>query len=37
LERRKQKGIGFHLTKWQNIARPKEMGGWGIKNIYWFA
>jgi hypothetical protein len=31
-----KKSTGFHLTKWQNIARPKERGGWGIKNISWF-
>jgi hypothetical protein len=27
----------FHLSKWKSIAFPKELGGWGIKNIYWFA
>jgi hypothetical protein len=32
-----KKGIGFHLTKWKNIARPKLLGGWGIKHISWFA
>jgi hypothetical protein len=32
-----KKGSGFHLTKWKNIARPKHFGGWGIKQISWFA
>jgi len=32
-----RKNTGFHLTKWKNIARPKENGGWGIQNIYWLA
>jgi hypothetical protein len=32
-----KKGTGFHLTKWQNIAKPKICGGWGIKHITWFA
>jgi hypothetical protein len=32
-----KKGFGFHLTKWKNIARPKHFGGWGIKQISWFA
>jgi hypothetical protein len=27
----------FHLSKWKNIAIPKENGGWGIRNIFWFA
>jgi hypothetical protein len=31
------KTIGFHLTKWQNIAIPKEFGGWGIRDIFWIA
>ena len=31
------KTIGFHLSKWKTIASPKELGGWGIRNIYWFA
>jgi hypothetical protein len=31
------KTTGFHLSKWQNIARPKESGGWGIRNIFWFS
>ena len=30
-ERRK-----FHLVRWENLARPKEFGGWGIKNIFLF-
>jgi hypothetical protein len=32
-----RKNTGFHLTKWQNITRPKKNGGWGIQNLYWFA
>jgi hypothetical protein len=32
-----KKSTGYHLTKWKNIARPKDYGGWGIKNISWFA
>ena len=31
------KTIGFHLTKWKNIAIPKEFGGWGIRDIFWVA
>jgi hypothetical protein len=31
------KTTGYHLSKWQTIAFPKELGGWGIRNIYWFA
>jgi hypothetical protein len=31
------KTIGFHLSKWQTIATPKEFDGWGIRNIFWFA
>jgi hypothetical protein len=32
-----RKSSGFHLANWQNIARPKDNGGWGIQNLYWFA
>jgi hypothetical protein len=28
------KTTGFHLSKWKNIAIPKEFGGWGIRNIF---
>jgi hypothetical protein len=31
-----RKSTGFHLTKWKKIAKPKEYGGWGIRNLYWF-
>jgi hypothetical protein len=24
------------LISWDKIAKPKKMGGWGIKNIYTF-
>jgi hypothetical protein len=27
---------GIHLISWENIAKPKKLGGWGIKNIYAF-
>jgi hypothetical protein len=26
---------GVSLVKWTRLAMPKELGGWGIKNIYW--
>jgi len=32
-----KKAIGFHLAKWQSLAKPKEFGGWGIKHMKWFA
>jgi hypothetical protein len=25
------------LVKWPRIAMPKDLGGWGIKNINWFS
>jgi hypothetical protein len=28
---------GPHLAKWSSIASPKELGGWGIKEIHLFA
>jgi hypothetical protein len=31
------KTTGYHLSKWQTIASPKDLGGWGIRNIFWFA
>ena len=27
---------GTHLANWKSIATPKEMGGWGLKNICLF-
>jgi hypothetical protein len=27
---------GIPLVKWSCLAMPKELGGWGIKNIVWF-
>jgi hypothetical protein len=27
---------GIHLISWEKIAKPKKLGGWGIKNIYTF-
>jgi hypothetical protein len=32
-----RKSLGFHLANWKKIARPKDNGGWGIRNLYWFA
>jgi hypothetical protein len=32
-----KKRTGIHLTKWKNLAKPKHLGGWGIKHIPWFA
>ena len=32
--RRAQEGIP--LVKWDRIVRPKELGGWGLKNLYVF-
>lgn len=26
----------FHLVKWDTLASPKELGEWGIKNIFLF-
>jgi hypothetical protein len=25
------------LVKWSKIARPKDYGGWGIHNLFWFS
>jgi hypothetical protein len=27
---------GVHLINWRKIAKPKKVGGWGIKNIFFF-
>jgi hypothetical protein len=27
---------GFHLCKWQEISKPKSLGGWGLRNLYLF-
>jgi len=27
---------GIHLISWNKIAKPKKMGGWGLKNIFTF-
>jgi hypothetical protein len=24
------------LIKWSQFAMPKQLGGWGVKNIHWF-
>jgi hypothetical protein len=26
----------MHLCSWEVIAKPKHMGGWGIRNIFLF-
>jgi hypothetical protein len=26
----------FHLCRWENLAKPKYFGGWGIQNIHLF-
>ena len=31
-----KQGHAYHLSKWQDIARPKDYGSWGIKHIYHF-
>jgi hypothetical protein len=28
-----KKKKGYHLSNWQDIAKPKGMGGWGLKNL----
>lgn len=28
--------VGFHLARWQLLAKPKHEGGWGLKQIYLF-
>jgi len=33
---RKKVKEGIHLISWEKIAKPKKLGGWGIKNIYTF-
>ena len=33
----KKKHLILPWVKWDQIARPKSMGGWGIKNINLFA
>ena len=27
----------YHLVSWRDLSWPKELGGWGIKNIQWFS
>ena len=26
----------YHLMDWQLLSKPKDSGGWGIKNLAWF-
>ena len=26
----------IHLVRWDSLARSKKLGGWGIKNIFYF-
>jgi hypothetical protein len=28
-----KKPTGFHLSSWDSITRPKDLGGWGIQNL----
>ena len=28
---------GIHLYSWETLAKPKHLGGWGIKHISWFS
>ena len=30
-------GKKIHLANWEIISNPREMGGWGFKNIIWFS
>lgn len=30
-------GGHYHLVNWEGISLPKEMGGWNIKNVFWFS
>jgi hypothetical protein len=32
----KKEKEGIHLSNWKKIAKPKKVGGWGIKNIFMF-
>jgi hypothetical protein len=32
----KKQTEGIPLVKWKAIAKPKEEGGWVLKNIYYF-
>ena len=32
---KKDKG-SYHLIRWDRIMRPKDSGGWGLKNIFNF-
>jgi hypothetical protein len=28
-----KKNRSFHLSKWEELSKPKSMGGWGLKNL----
>ncbi len=30
------KKLSYHLVNWERICSPKEKGGWGVKNLYYF-
>lgn len=32
----KNKEEGIPLVKWSKLARPKDLGGWRIHNLFWF-
>jgi hypothetical protein len=33
----KKQSDGIPLVKWSTLARPKDLGGWGIHNLLWFS
>jgi len=32
----KKEKEGMNLSNWKNISKPRKVGGWGIKNIFFF-
>jgi hypothetical protein len=28
-----KKNKGYHISKWEELSKPKMMGGWGLKNL----
>jgi hypothetical protein len=31
-----KKSSGYHLCKWEDLSKPKSMGGWGLRNLPFF-
>jgi hypothetical protein len=31
-----RKEFGIHLCSWVHLAKPKHLGGWGLKNLFLF-